>query len=117
MNKDNVAYQMSLVSRECLKTKDKARWLGMFAEDGIIEDPIGPTMLADGVPPRKKSATEIGPTTRSAASSTSTSGEISPRSRARSKGGRSTGWSTTPASWSEPRWTRSISTRWSASSA
>jgi len=45
MNKDNVAYQMSLVSRECLKTKDKARWLGMFAEDGIIEDPIGPTML------------------------------------------------------------------------
>ena len=45
MNKDNVAYQMSLVSRECLKTKDKERWLGMFAEDGIIEDPIGPTML------------------------------------------------------------------------
>ncbi len=45
MNKDNVAYQMSLVSRECLKTKDKERWLGMFAEDGIIEDPIGPTPL------------------------------------------------------------------------
>ncbi len=45
MNKDNVAYQMSLVSRECLKTKDKERWLGMWAEDGIIEDPIGPTML------------------------------------------------------------------------
>ncbi len=45
MNENNPAYQMSLVSRECLKTKDKARWLGMWAEDGIIEDPIGPTML------------------------------------------------------------------------
>jgi steroid delta-isomerase len=45
MNKDNVAYQMSLRSRECLKTKDKARWLAMWAEDGIIEDPIGPTVL------------------------------------------------------------------------
>jgi len=45
MNKDNVAYQMSLTSRECLKTKDKKRWLGMWAEDGIIEDPIGPTPL------------------------------------------------------------------------
>jgi len=45
MNDNNVAYQMSLVSRECLKTKDKARWLGMWAEDGIIEDPIGPSPL------------------------------------------------------------------------
>ncbi|MAG30875.1 MAG: hypothetical protein CL908_08300 [Deltaproteobacteria bacterium] len=46
---------------------------------------IGPTIFGDGVPPRKKSVTEIGPTTRSAARSRSTSGEISPRSRARSK--------------------------------
>jgi len=45
MNKDNVAYQMSLTSRECLKTKDKERWLGMWAEDGKIEDPIGPSIL------------------------------------------------------------------------
>lgn len=45
MNKDNVAYQMSLTSRECLQTKDKTRWLSMWAEDGIIEDPIGPTPL------------------------------------------------------------------------
>ena len=45
MNKDNPAYQMSLRSRECLNTKDKARWLAMWAEDGIIEDPIGPTVL------------------------------------------------------------------------
>jgi steroid delta-isomerase len=45
MNKDNPAYQMSLRSRECLNTKDKAGWLAMWAEDGIIEDPIGPTIL------------------------------------------------------------------------
>jgi steroid Delta-isomerase len=45
MNEDNVAYQMSLRSRECLKTKDKERWLGMWAENGIIEDPIGPSIL------------------------------------------------------------------------
>lgn len=45
MNEKNLAYQMSLVSRECLKTKDKARWLAMWATDGIIEDPIGPTIL------------------------------------------------------------------------
>jgi steroid delta-isomerase len=45
MNNDNLAYQMSLQSRECLKTKDKKRWLAMWAEDGMIEDPIGPTML------------------------------------------------------------------------
>ena len=45
MNENNVAYQMSLKSREYLKTRDKAGWLSMWAEDGIIEDPIGPTVL------------------------------------------------------------------------
>lgn len=45
MNKDNPAYQMSLRSREYLKTRDKEGWLSMWAEDGIIEDPIGPTIL------------------------------------------------------------------------
>lgn len=45
MNENNPAYQMSLKSREYLKTKDKEGWLAMWAEDGIIEDPIGPTML------------------------------------------------------------------------
>jgi len=45
MKEDNVAYQMSLRSRGYLKTKDKEGWLSMWAEDGIIEDPIGPTML------------------------------------------------------------------------
>lgn len=45
MNKDNVAYQISLKSREYVKAHDKAGWLGMFAEDGIIEDPIGASPL------------------------------------------------------------------------
>jgi steroid delta-isomerase len=45
MNNDNLAYQMSLTSRECLNTKDREGWLAMWAEDGIIEDPIGPTVL------------------------------------------------------------------------
>ena len=45
MNENNVAYQMSLKSREFLNTRDKEGWLGMWAEDAIIEDPIGPTVL------------------------------------------------------------------------
>jgi steroid delta-isomerase len=45
MNKDNPAYLMSLKSREFVANHDKAGWLGMFAEDGIIEDPIGPSIL------------------------------------------------------------------------
>ena len=45
MNKDNPAYLMSLKSREFVAHHDKAGWLGMFAEDGIIEDPIGPSIL------------------------------------------------------------------------
>ena len=45
MNKDNPAYLMSLNSREFVANHDKAGWLGMFAEDGVIEDPIGPSIL------------------------------------------------------------------------
>jgi steroid delta-isomerase len=45
MNKDNPAYQMSLKSRTFVASHDKTGWLGMFAEDGIIEDPIGPSIL------------------------------------------------------------------------
>lgn len=45
MNNDNLGYQMSLRSRECLNTKDRDGWLAMWAEDGMIEDPIGPTAL------------------------------------------------------------------------
>ncbi len=45
MNKNNPAYQVSLKSREFVKNHDKEGWLGMFAQDGVIEDPIGPSML------------------------------------------------------------------------
>ena len=45
MNKDNPAYLKSLKSREFVANHDKAGWLGMFAEHGIIEDPIGPSVL------------------------------------------------------------------------
>ena len=45
MNKENPAYLVSLKSRELVKNHDKAGWLGLFAVDGVIEDPIGPSML------------------------------------------------------------------------
>ena len=45
MDENNLAYQMALKSREYVHTHDKAGWLGMFAEDGIIEDPIGKSDL------------------------------------------------------------------------
>lgn len=45
MDKNNLAYQMSLKSREHVRNHDKEGWLAMFATDGIIEDPIGPSDL------------------------------------------------------------------------
>ena len=30
-------------SREAVRAKDKAAWLALFAEDAIVEDPIGPS--------------------------------------------------------------------------
>ncbi|MBV9319763.1 MAG: nuclear transport factor 2 family protein [Mycobacterium sp.] len=30
-------------SREAVRAKDKAAWLAVFADDGIVEDPIGPS--------------------------------------------------------------------------
>ncbi len=45
MNKDNKAFQVSMMSREFVANHDREGWLGMFAEDGIIEDPIGPSAL------------------------------------------------------------------------
>lgn len=41
MKEDNVAYQMALKSREYVHSKNKDAWLAMFADDGVIEDPIG----------------------------------------------------------------------------
>ncbi|MFT5483414.1 MAG: steroid delta-isomerase [Halieaceae bacterium] len=45
MNKDNPAFVMSMKSRDFVANHDRDGWLGMFAENGIIEDPIGPSML------------------------------------------------------------------------
>lgn len=45
MDKNNLAYLVSLRSREYVRAHDKQSWLGMFAEDGIIEDPIGKSGL------------------------------------------------------------------------
>jgi hypothetical protein len=39
------ARKVSLLSREYVHNHDKAGWLGMFAENGIIEDPIGVSPL------------------------------------------------------------------------
>lgn len=45
MNKDNPAFKMSMRSREYIANHDKAGWLGMWAENGVIEDPIGPSPI------------------------------------------------------------------------
>lgn len=39
------ARKVSLLSREYVHSHNKAGWLGMFAENGIIEDPIGASPL------------------------------------------------------------------------
>ncbi|MBP1684315.1 MAG: ketosteroid isomerase [Deltaproteobacteria bacterium] len=39
------ARKISLMSREFVHNHNKAGWLGMFAENGIIEDPIGVSPL------------------------------------------------------------------------
>jgi steroid Delta-isomerase len=39
------ARKISLLSREYVHTHNKAGWLGMYAENGIIEDPIGASPL------------------------------------------------------------------------
>jgi hypothetical protein len=44
-NEENPARRVSLMSRQFVHSHDKQGWLGMFAEDGKIEDPIGPSPL------------------------------------------------------------------------
>lgn len=39
------ARKMSLMSREYVHNHNKEAWLAMFAEDGIIEDPIGVSLI------------------------------------------------------------------------
>lgn len=45
MDEKNLACQVALNSREYVHTHNKEGWLGLFAEDGIIEDPIGKSDL------------------------------------------------------------------------
>ena len=41
MSEQHPAKRVSLLSRECVHSHNKAGWLGLFSEDAIIEDPIG----------------------------------------------------------------------------
>ena len=45
MTQTHPARELSLRSREYVQNRDKANWLAMFAEDAIIQDPIGPSYL------------------------------------------------------------------------
>ncbi|HUO48941.1 MAG TPA: nuclear transport factor 2 family protein [Acidimicrobiales bacterium] len=40
-----VAYELSKQSMARIEAKDRQGWLDLFAEDGVVEDPIGPSMF------------------------------------------------------------------------
>lgn len=40
---DNRAHEAGRRSREAVMAKDKQAWLAVFADDAIVEDPIGPS--------------------------------------------------------------------------
>jgi ketosteroid isomerase-like protein len=40
-----VAYELSRQSMALIEAKDRDGWLALFAEDGFVEDPIGPSIL------------------------------------------------------------------------
>lgn len=42
---EHPARRAALLSREYVHTKNREGWLGMYAEEGIIEDPIGPSPI------------------------------------------------------------------------
>ena len=42
---EHPARRAALLSREYVRNKDKQGWLGLYAEDAIIEDPIGVSMI------------------------------------------------------------------------
>ena len=42
---EHPARRAALLSREYVRSKDRAGWLGVYAEDAIIEDPIGVSMI------------------------------------------------------------------------
>ena len=40
-----VAYELSKRSMAAIEAKDRQGWLDLFAEDGVVEDPVGPSMF------------------------------------------------------------------------
>jgi len=42
---EHPARRAALLSREYVHSKNKAGWLGLYAENAIIEDPIGPSPI------------------------------------------------------------------------
>lgn len=42
-NPDHPARVAGAASRKAVSAKDKAAWLDLFAEDGCVEDPVGPS--------------------------------------------------------------------------
>lgn len=43
MNHEHPAHVAGERSRAAVRTKDKAAWLAVFADDAVVEDPIGPS--------------------------------------------------------------------------
>ena len=39
------ARDMAIRSIRCIEQKDREGWLSMWAEDGLIQDPVGPSLL------------------------------------------------------------------------
>lgn len=42
---EHPARRAALLSREYVHSKNRAGWLGLYAEDAVIEDPIGPSPM------------------------------------------------------------------------
>ncbi|WP_410874346.1 nuclear transport factor 2 family protein [Nocardia sp. A7] len=40
---ERTARAASLASQAAVKAKDRSAWVALFAEDGIVEDPVGPS--------------------------------------------------------------------------
>jgi steroid Delta-isomerase len=40
-----IALELSKQSMAAIESKDRETWLALFADDGIVEDPVGPSMF------------------------------------------------------------------------
>lgn len=51
------AFEMSKKSMETTEAKDRDGWLALFADDAVVEDPVGPSFISpDGTGQRGKQA-------------------------------------------------------------